>query len=182
MSEDYVMWAVLVPQNALPADMATGDPESLWNRALEAARPFHPVLRHLVAQADVEFTLVVTLNRAIQPKSWPTTRATLMGDAVHVMPPLGAHGGNTALRDAALLAEKLQDAAAHDKSLEMAVRAYQAEMLDYAFKEVTSAMSMLRRSTTRNPLVRVAMLRALPWFHSLTGSAPIAAEEGRKAS
>jgi 2-polyprenyl-6-methoxyphenol hydroxylase-like FAD-dependent oxidoreductase len=173
IGEDYVMWAVLFPPQALPADTAAlwgDDPQTLHERAREAARPFHPVLRRFVECADVDFTVAVTLHAATRPKQWPAARATLMGDAVHVMPPTGAHGGNTALRDAALLAEKLQDAARRGEPLEQAVMAYRQEMLPYAFKEVDSATTMLRRSSMRNPLVRFAMLRAVPWVRSLGGS------------
>jgi 2-polyprenyl-6-methoxyphenol hydroxylase-like FAD-dependent oxidoreductase len=45
-----------------------------------------------------------------RPDAFGFARATLMGDAVHAMPPFGAHGGNTALRDAALLGRKLTSA------------------------------------------------------------------------
>ncbi len=177
IGEDYVMWATLFPQQALPADMWTGDPKALHDLALEAARAFHPVLQRFVERADVDFTVAVTLNAASRPKKWPATRATLMGDAVHVMPPTGAHGGNTALRDAALLAEKLQDAARRGESLEQAIKTYQEEMVAYAFKEVVSSTTMLRRSTIRNPLVRFAMLRAVPWLRSLSGSSPVVNED-----
>jgi 2-polyprenyl-6-methoxyphenol hydroxylase-like FAD-dependent oxidoreductase len=109
----------------------------------------------------------VTLSAATRPTIWPVSRATLLGDAVHVMPPFGAHGGNTALRDAALLSEKLQGAVARREPLERAMGAYQEEMVAYAFHEVEASKAMMRRFAVENPLTRWAMLRAVPWLRSL---------------
>jgi 2-polyprenyl-6-methoxyphenol hydroxylase-like FAD-dependent oxidoreductase len=167
------------PEQALPADVWTGDPKALHGHAREAARAFHPLLRRFVERADVDFTVAVALHAALRPRKWPATRATLMGDAVHVMPPTGAHGGNTALRDAALLAEKLQVVAGGSERMEQAIQAYQEEMVAYAFKEVASSTAMLRRSTVRNPLVRFAMLRAVPWVRSLSGLSPAVSADGK---
>lgn len=91
-----------------------------------------------------------------------------MGDAVHVMPPFGAHGGNTALRDAALLSEKLQASVQRQEPLEQAIGAYQEEMLAYAFQEVEASKAMMRRFAADNPLLRWVMLRAIPSLRSLT--------------
>ena len=168
--EHYVMWAILFPQEELRADLWKLDARAVHHIALQAARDFHPVLQRFVERADVDYTIAVGLNAARRPKEWPVSRVTLMGDAVHVMPPLGAHGGNTALRDAALLAEKLQEAAYRGEPLEHAIKTYQQEMIEYAFQEVESSMTMLQRSTTRNPLVRWAMLRAVPWLRSTVNS------------
>ena len=164
------MWAILFPQEELRADLWKLDARAVHHIALQAARDFHPVLQRFVERADVDYTIAVGLNAARRPKEWPVSRVTIMGDAVHVMPPLGAHGGNTALRDAALLAEKLQEAAYRGEPLEHAIKTYQQEMIEYAFQEVESSMAMLQRSTTRNPLVRWAMLRAVPWLRSTANS------------
>jgi 2-polyprenyl-6-methoxyphenol hydroxylase-like FAD-dependent oxidoreductase len=101
-----------------------------------------------------------------------------MGDAVHVMPPLGAHGGNTALRDAALLAGKLISVQHAGDPIERAISSYQEEMVAADFKEVNSAVTMLRRMTSRNPVTRWAMTSATPWFRSLGKPALITEEEG----
>jgi 2-polyprenyl-6-methoxyphenol hydroxylase-like FAD-dependent oxidoreductase len=106
------------------------------------------------------------LSAATRPKLWPVSRVTLMGDAVHVMPPTGAHGGNTALRDAALLGDQLLRPA----PLEQAIRAYQQEMMRYAFKEVERSTAMLRRSNLGNPVARFTLLRALPWLRLMAGA------------
>lgn len=168
--EDYVMWALLFPKQALPPDVRELGADALHHLALEGAHDFHPVLRRFVERADVDYTMAVALSAATRPIAWPVSRATLMGDAVHVMPPFGAHGGNTALRDAALFAEKLQDAVAKAKPLEQAMRAYQDEMIAYAFHEVEASKTMMCRFTTKNRFVRWAMLRAIPWLRSLTGT------------
>lgn len=81
------------------------------------------------------------------------------------------------MRDAALLAEKLQDAAAKHEPLEQAMRAYQEAMIAYAFREVEASKTMMRRFTAKNPLVRWAMPCAIPWLRSLTG-APSALDIG----
>jgi len=177
VSDDYVMWALLFPRDALPPDARERSAEAMHRLALEGAQDFHPVLRRFVEGADVDCTMPVPLSSATRPATWPVLRATLMGDAVHVMPPFGAHGGNTALCDAALLAEKLQDAAAREKPLEVAIRAYQAEMTEYAFQQVETSKTMMRRFTITNPLVRWAMLRALPWLRSPTAT-PVALDKG----
>jgi 2-polyprenyl-6-methoxyphenol hydroxylase-like FAD-dependent oxidoreductase len=180
ISEDYLMWAIMFPQKALPVDVWQRDAHALHELALKASCDFHPVLQRFVMEADIDYTLVVTLYSSTRPQVWPISRATLMGDAIHVMPPLGAHGGNTALRDAALLAEKLMEVASRGEPLEQAIMTYQEEMAAYAFKEVDAATAMLRRSNTTNSLVRWAMLRAVPWLRSLTGSSLIIDEDSNR--
>jgi 2-polyprenyl-6-methoxyphenol hydroxylase-like FAD-dependent oxidoreductase len=116
--------------------------------------------------------LATPLSAATRPKQWSVSRVTLMGDAVHVMPPTGAHGGNTALRDAALLADELLRFARGERPLEQAIRTYQQEMMDYAFKEVERSTAMLRRSTVSNPVARFTLLRVLPWLRSVVLRSP----------
>src|SRR5205823_3509056 len=133
-----LMWAVGFPMDTLPNDAWQLPPDALHRLALDGCRDFHPVLRSFVEEADVDYTILTALSVATRPKHWPASRVTLLGDAVHAMPPTGAHGANTALRDAALLAGKLQTAVGADTSVEEAITSYQREMLTYAFKEVES--------------------------------------------
>src|SRR5262245_9955732 len=129
VGEDYVMWALLLPKEELPADVLERNAQALHRLALDIARDFHPILRRFVEQADVDYTVATMLSAAVQPKHWSASRVTLMGDAVHAMPPTGAHGGNTALRDAALLSEKLQSGARSDAGLADVIQGYQQEMI-----------------------------------------------------
>jgi 2-polyprenyl-6-methoxyphenol hydroxylase-like FAD-dependent oxidoreductase len=164
----YVMWALLFPQDELPLQGADRTPETLHHLADKAARDFHPLLQRLVETADVDYTMAVQLGAARKPTAWPVSRATLIGDAVHVMPPFGAHGGNTALRDAALLAQYLEEQASTEEALEKAVGAFQSEMVEYAFREVEESKSVMRRFNIDNRLARWMMMQAIPWFRSLT--------------
>lgn len=166
ISDDYVMWALLLPKELFPASQEKLDSEILHHFALETALDFHPVLRRFVNQADADYTMLVKLKAARKPSSWPVSRITLMGDAVHAMPPTGSHGGNTALRDAALLAEKLKAAVSQGEPLEEAIASYQAEMSLYAFREVESAKAMLKRFSIHHPFMSWVMLRAMPWIRS----------------
>ncbi|GAB2644624.1 FAD-dependent oxidoreductase [Nocardia goodfellowii] len=168
VANDYVMWAIILPDSEFPSDAQLGS-AALYRRAADASRDFHPLLRRLVEAADIDCTLAVPLRAGIRPTRWSVSRVTLMGDAVHTMPPFGAHGGNTALRDAALLGEKLCTARENGASLESAVEAYQREMLAYSFDEVEAAKKMMTRFTTRNPILRWGMTRVAPWVHSLRG-------------
>lgn len=163
------MWAIGLPKDALPEHVWELNPDALHRIALNATQDFHPVLRGFVEHADVDYTILTTLSAATRPKHWPASRVTLMGDAVHVMPPTGAHGGNTALRDAALLTDTLQKATENNTPLEDAIQSYQQEMISYAFKEVASSVKMLRSTSMTNPLARLIMLRMVPWLRSLMG-------------
>ncbi|MCJ8007255.1 FAD-dependent oxidoreductase [Lederbergia wuyishanensis] len=165
---DYVMWGLVLPKEEFPEPQGKLSSEMLLNFAREITKDFHPVLQRLVKQADVDYTMAVKFRAARKPSTWSVSRTTFMGDAVHVMPPTGSHGGNTALRDAALLAEKLEATVNQSESLEKAIGSYQEEMSKYAFREVEAAKAMMKRFTFKNSLMRWAMLRAIPRIRSIT--------------
>jgi 2-polyprenyl-6-methoxyphenol hydroxylase-like FAD-dependent oxidoreductase len=166
---DYIMWAILLPETDVPSNFEELDPHSLLRLATDAAQSYHPVLRRFLELAEPAYTVAVVISAATRPTEWPGSRVTLIGDAVHVMPPTGAHGGNTALRDSACLAEAIQNVAAGRQSLIQAIGAYQAKMLDYSFKEVAQSVAMLNRLGTKNSLARFLMSQVMPWLRSIGG-------------
>ncbi|MFJ4654913.1 FAD-dependent oxidoreductase [Nocardia sp. NPDC088792] len=168
VDDDYVMWGLVFAGGDEPFTDTQPTSVQLHAFATALVGEFHPAVRELIAESQPEFTMRVPLVTAQRPRTWQLSRVTLMGDAVHAMPPAGGHGGNTALRDAALLASKLEDAVAHGESLEQALAAYQDEMVPYAFEAVADASKQLRRLQATNPVQRWILLRALPRLHRVT--------------
>jgi 2-polyprenyl-6-methoxyphenol hydroxylase-like FAD-dependent oxidoreductase len=85
------------------------------------------------------------------PQVWGGPRSTLLGDAVHAMPPAVAQAANQTLEDAWLLTQFLSDV---DGSLEGLLRAYEQERRPRALKvSRTAALTSAQRST---PLQRLA--------------------------
>jgi 2-polyprenyl-6-methoxyphenol hydroxylase-like FAD-dependent oxidoreductase len=84
------------------------------------------------------------------------------------MPPFGAHGGNTALRDAALLGHRLVEALASGTPVEEAIAGYQDEMVPYAFRAVDTAARLMRRLTGDAAAPHWVLTRVLPRLHRVT--------------
>jgi 2-octaprenyl-6-methoxyphenol hydroxylase len=99
-------------------------------------------------------------------------RVALVGEAAHVLPPIGAQGLNLGLRDAAVLAEEVADARARGEDaggpavLEAYGRARHADVLTR-----TVSVDLLNRSLLAD-LVPVQALRGVG-LHVLAGLAPL---------
>ncbi|MCX4098390.1 FAD-dependent oxidoreductase [Nocardia sp. alder85J] len=175
VEEDYVMWALMYPAADDPFADGPIPPARLHEFAGKSVSGFHPAIQDLVAEGQPDCTIRVPLLVAQRPRVRAAARATLLGDAVHVMPPMGAHGGNTAMRDAASLATRLEHAIANDEPLDEAITAYHNDMVLYAFKAVDAASKQRGRLTNTNPVQRWLLLRALPRMHRITVPATVVA-------
>ncbi|GAB7039046.1 MULTISPECIES: FAD-dependent oxidoreductase [Catenuloplanes] len=165
--DDYVMWGLLLRRDEVPAGVR-GDLLALRDLAARWSTDFHPLIRRLVDTAELDSTVLNLFATGRRPRRWAVPRATMMGDAVHVMPPFGAHGGNTALRDAALLGRRLVEARAGAMSVEEAIAGYQDEMAPYAFRAVDTAAGLMRRLTGGAAAPHWVLTRLLPRLHPVT--------------
>jgi len=165
--EDYVMWGLLLRQEEVPAGLR-GNLLALRELAARMTTDFHPLIRRLVDTAELDATVLNLFATGQRPRRWAVPRATMMGDAVHVMPPFGAHGGNTALRDAALLGHHLVEARASGRPVEEAIADYQDEMVPYAFRAVDTAAGLMRRLTGGAAAPHWVLTRVLPRLHRVT--------------
>ncbi|MCA2217175.1 FAD-dependent oxidoreductase [Jidongwangia harbinensis] len=166
-ADDYVMWGLLLRQDDVPTGVR-GDLPALRDLAARMSTDFHPLVRRLVDTADVDATVLNLFATGRRPHRWAVPRATMMGDAVHVMPPFGAHGGNTALRDAALLGRRLVEARTGGTPVEEAIAGYQDEMVPYAFRAVDTAAGLMRRLTGGAAVPHWVLTRVLPRLHRVT--------------
>jgi len=130
--DPYIMVNLGLPPGS---PVAAGAPD-LWNSSAEtlhalmrtAVRGWDPALAELVEHVDPA-TIFPVSTRHLQPADpWPAGRVTLLGDAIHAMPPSFGSGANTALRDAAALARGLERAAHGDTPVAKAVAEYETEM------------------------------------------------------
>jgi 2-polyprenyl-6-methoxyphenol hydroxylase-like FAD-dependent oxidoreductase len=164
---DYVMWGLLLRQEEVPIGVR-GDLLALGDLAARRSADFHPLIRRLVDTAELDATVLNLFTTGRRPRRWAVPRATMMGDAVHAMPPFGAHGGNTALRDAALLGRRLVEAWESGTPIEEAIAGYQDEMVTYAFRAVDTAAGLMRRLTGSAAAPHWVLTRVLPRLHRVT--------------
>src|SRR5262249_26068497 len=138
------------------------DTRALHEIAGRAAEGFHEDYRALVRHADPGDTVLVPIRGAPPLKRAGLGRVTLLGDAMHTMPPFGAHGANTALRSAQMLAARI---ACRTRSLSVPelVDAYESETRAYTRPIVRNALRMMTLSTSDFPFKQAifrGMLRA----------------------
>jgi FAD-dependent urate hydroxylase len=109
-----------------------------------------PVEALLASVADDDLGFFPHIRHKV-PQVWGGPRSTLLGDAVHAMPPAVAQAANQTLEDAWLLTQFLSDV---DGSPEELLRAYEQERRPRALKvSRTAALTSAQRST---PLQRLA--------------------------
>jgi 2-polyprenyl-6-methoxyphenol hydroxylase-like FAD-dependent oxidoreductase len=112
---------------------------------------WHPRVRRIVQEWDPASIFPAVLRTSVPIEAWPTTAVTLLGDAIHAMSPAGGVGANTALRDAATLADALNKAA-HGRPLVAALRDYETATIDYGFAAVRASTDNGHRFLGQNPL------------------------------
>ncbi|MFJ8627071.1 FAD-dependent oxidoreductase [Kitasatospora sp. NPDC093550] len=137
----YLRWVVM-PTEPLPAGPRPW--EAVRTDLLARLDDWHPDLLDLVRQADVVNSAPLTARYAEPVPHWGgSRRVTLLGDAIHPMPPSGGQGANTALRDAALLARTLAAVQRGSAELPAAVEQYEQRMLEYGFVAVADSLRRL---------------------------------------
>ena len=174
---DYVMWGLLTRRASLPADLEQLDVVDLRALALERIAAWHPSLRRIVASSDLDTVLLTPIRTSVPVGPWPAGHVTLLGDAIHSMPPTGGNGANTALRDAALLSRKLASVARGELSLLPAIADYEAEMGSTASTPcaapcATCAGSGAPRAGSASPPARSRCGRSTPSEASSAGPPP----------
>lgn len=142
---DHSIWVLVSSRATYGSDPKSlfADGPALKEIALRLMKDWHPSLRWMVAETDpvVISSTAIQASEPIEP--WETTNVTLLGDAIHAMPPLQGLGGSTALRDAALLCRKLVSVEQTNGPLIPAIRDYEAEMLEYGFEAVEASTRMV---------------------------------------
>jgi len=140
-ASDYVMTTLVVTPQRLGIpddDLYALAPDALWQIAVKLTAHWHPALRDLFANADADTFFPITIRAGVRVEPWESGPVTLLGDAIHPMPPTGGVGANTALRDAATLAEELLSG----RPLADAVAAYERVMVPRGFDTVDDSLRM----------------------------------------
>ena len=145
----YVLCALVTRPELLPPDVTELDPAALRAVADVVVAGWHPQLRRALAASDPESRSAVAFNAAPPVPTWTSGPVTVLGDAIHVMPPIGGLGGNTALRDAHLLSRLLPTVDRGERGLLDAVAEYEAEMREYGTAAVEYALAQAGQLLTR---------------------------------
>jgi 2-polyprenyl-6-methoxyphenol hydroxylase-like FAD-dependent oxidoreductase len=156
------MWGLLARRGKFPIDLEQLDETGLLALAGERIAGWHASVRDLVAASDPDAVLLTPIRTAIEIRPWPASTVTLLGDAIHSMPPTAGVGANTALRDAQLLTRNLSQAAHAHMPLLAAIADYETQMRQYGFAAVRASTANLRRQQrTENTLALAGMKLAL---------------------
>ena len=161
-----MLCAIVARRDALPPDAHDLDGPGLQRVVGALIEDWHPDLRRVVADADPDSSWLGSHAASVPVTPWKSTNVTLLGDAIHAMPPVGGLGGNTALRDARLLCRTLGAVHRGEAPLVPAIHGYEAEMLDYGFAAVRTALRYQRQGLRSS---RIAAAGARTWFRVLDG-------------
>lgn len=163
------MWAYVANDARYPDARPDDSGEVLQAAIARRNTAWHPALRRLIAASDPAGISRFEFTTALPVKPWPTQNVTLLGDAIHHMPPVGGIGGNMALGDARDLCHVLREASTQNAAwLRPALAGYERQMLKRGFGAVSASRRYLTLAISRNPALRQVALG----FFGLCGAVP----------
>jgi 2-polyprenyl-6-methoxyphenol hydroxylase-like FAD-dependent oxidoreductase len=133
--EDYVFWVLGGSGEHFPA--SHDEFQALSHRAaavmtLKITKHWNPAFRAVFELQNTDQTspLRIISAKPERPDWAPSTRVTLLGDAVHASMPVGWLGANTALQDAASLVKLIVEEGISEKTME--------RYIDHMWKDAVS--------------------------------------------
>ena len=136
----YLLCALVAQTDALPPDVTQLDSNTLRVAVDVLIAGWDRRLRRALADSDSAARSAVAFRATGPLPTWKPGPVTVLGDAIHVMPPIGGLGGNTALRDAHLLGRLLPAVDRGEKGLTAAIGEYEVEMREYGPAAVRYSM------------------------------------------
>ncbi len=143
--DNYIFWSFLTNRSNFPDNLESLSPPALIELVDRMTIDWHDRLKRLITRAAPQTVLVLSYKTSEAPARWQPGPVTVLGDAIHSMPPTSGEGANTALQDAAKLCASLVAYQQGKLTLAKAIGEYEEAMLAYAFKAVANAMTNLRR-------------------------------------
>jgi salicylate hydroxylase len=116
-----------------PGEWSADTPAQMHANMVQAVAGWHPALRGLVQRVALDTLFAAHFKRLNPMPAWPSSNVTVTGDAIHAMLPTFGMGGNTSLRDAAILSEQLSAVQQGTIELTDAVAAYEEAMREYVY-------------------------------------------------
>jgi 2-polyprenyl-6-methoxyphenol hydroxylase-like FAD-dependent oxidoreductase len=165
---DYILWAYVAHRDTFPASFTSLDGAAIQEHLVGRTPGWHPDLRRLMADSGPANLQSFEFTAAAPVKLWASTNVTVLGDAIHHMPPVGGLGGNAALYDASHLCRSLVSVASGESALIPAIQAYEVTMRKHGFGAVKEAVGYTRGAISRN-LVARTFTRA---FFRVCGAVP----------
>ncbi|MBJ7313340.1 FAD-dependent oxidoreductase [Rugamonas sp. CCM 8940] len=141
-TSDYLYWALIGRRASF--GIAADDPlrwseAALRLRIAALVQPWPAPLRALFELAAPDAATLLPVRAAPKLAPWPASRVTLLGDAIHTMSPASGLGANSALFDAAALAQALGEAAVGRLPLLDAIANYEQQMRTHSFTAVQAS-------------------------------------------
>jgi 2-polyprenyl-6-methoxyphenol hydroxylase-like FAD-dependent oxidoreductase len=155
--EEYVMWGFSARRQRFGSTnkLEELDGGELKNVVVRMMAEWHPTLRRLVEMTDPSTIRPLTVKTSTPVTPWKTRNVTLLGDAIHNMPPFRGVGANAALWDAALLRETIVSVDRGEAPLLPALASYERQMLDHGFRFVRSSLEDMERFHSESPISRM---------------------------
>jgi 2-polyprenyl-6-methoxyphenol hydroxylase-like FAD-dependent oxidoreductase len=171
--ENYLMWGFSARRERLGIsngfERLEGD--SLKRLVERLTTEWHPDLRHVLAATKPAAIKSFAVKTSMEVRPWRTRNVTLLGDAVHNMPPYRGVGANTALWDAALLCKTLSGEYPDDSLIER-LADYERRMIRHGFRAVRTSLAAMAQfhseSLFRRTLTK-AFLRTVDHMPPLQG-------------
>ncbi|MEQ4303921.1 NAD(P)/FAD-dependent oxidoreductase [Plantactinospora sp. B6F1] len=167
--EDYLVWAIGARPHAFPTGsrLESLDGQALHRLALSVTRTWDSRVAELVRRTDPTTVNFLRIHTSVPVEAWPASTVTLLGDAIHSMPPSRGIGANTALRDASLLCSKLVEADRRGVHPADAIGDYERQMREYGFAAAKASVRALEQSVTENRFAFFASKTSLRLINAL---------------
>jgi 2-polyprenyl-6-methoxyphenol hydroxylase-like FAD-dependent oxidoreductase len=160
--DEYVMWGFSARRHwfHLPGKVEELGGDELKRVVERLVADWNPTLRRLVQKSDPSTVQSFSVKTSVPVAGWKTRNVTLLGDALHNMPPYRGVGANAALWDAALLRETIAAADRGDQPLLAALANYERRMIDHGFRFVRASLDNTARFHSESVIKR-ALTKAL---------------------